>query len=252
MSQFNAARDLEDQFFTKLKEISSRQGMKPEDLLLVMLSESGANPGIFNLATPDKSNAAVGIFQFMPATLKGLGWDKGTIAFSKLPASAQLDYADKMITSLRQMNGGKSFPSAASYYHANFFPKTLKRGSSPDTIVASGSAKDRLEQMAYQNNKGFDKDNKGYITVEDLDKSLSRTRSSSTYKQLLDRLHSASSGSSSYIEDKEVKSKPISDKENISDLSTAIKDITSELDSFALSRDNKLLKRLSYYLALGK
>lgn len=107
-------------FYPKLVKISSEVGMKPEDLLAVMISESGLDP-----AAHETKYGASGLIQFMPSTLKQMNY-KGTPAeFRSMLGEDQLEYIKRYIQSNSSINGGP-FTSAAQYYVANFFPVALK------------------------------------------------------------------------------------------------------------------------------
>ena len=56
-------------FYPKLVQIASEVGMKPEDLIAVMVSESGMDP-----SAVEKKFKGSGLVGFMPDTLKGLGF----------------------------------------------------------------------------------------------------------------------------------------------------------------------------------
>ena len=96
-------------FYPKLVEICNESGIKPEDLLNVTQLESGLNPAAKN----PKSNAS-GLIQFMPKTLKGLGYTDTPEQFRQLSGEDQLDFVKKYIKS-----HGSKFRSAAHYYVAN-------------------------------------------------------------------------------------------------------------------------------------
>jgi hypothetical protein len=107
-------------FYPKLVQISSELGMKPEDIIAVMTSESGLDPS----AHEAKYNGG-GLIGFMPATLKGIKYNGSPEDFRKLSGEEQLDWVKKVIQGFMSMNGGP-FTSAAQYYVANFFPAALK------------------------------------------------------------------------------------------------------------------------------
>ena len=112
--------NLGNNFFPKLVQISSDLGMKPEDLLAVMVSESGLNPSAY-----ESKFHGSGLLGFMPDTLKGLGY-KGTWEdFTKSTGEEQLDYVKKLVQNSMHLNGGP-FTSAAQYYVANLWPVALK------------------------------------------------------------------------------------------------------------------------------
>lgn len=236
-------------FYKKLDKISAEVGMNPRDLLLVMYSESGLQSSIVN---KDKINGgAVGLIQFMPDTLKGLGVPKSEIKdFGNKPAEDQLDYVKKYIKG--QMSFvGRPFKSASEYYHANFFPKTLKRwiGSDPienaNTIVVSRNSKDGVERAAYNANKSLDSNNDGIITVGDMTAVLMNNANKNGFQQALSQFNSVSgSGSVSEIDkDPTLLKKPFKPTEYAKQQNIPQFNPTSQpsrLDSF-LSNINKLL-----------
>src|ERR1700688_1273854 len=111
---------MDPSFYQKLLEVSNDVQMKPEDLLNVMAVESGIDPTAHNMG----GNAS-GLLQFMPSTLKNLGFQGTHGDFRQLSAVDQLDYVKKLILGNMRYNGGP-FRSAAQYYVANFLPVALK------------------------------------------------------------------------------------------------------------------------------
>lgn len=180
-------------FFKKLTKISEEVGMNPRDLLLVMYSESGLKSDIVN---QDKQyGGAVGLIQFMPDTLRGLGVPKSEIAdFGKKSAEDQLDYVKRYIQGQMAFTK-RPFKSASEYYHANFFPLTLTRwkGSDPiangNTVIVAKDSKDRREQVAYKANRGLDTNNDGLITVSDMTAVLMRSANRNGFQQALAQLN---------------------------------------------------------------
>ena len=157
---------LSDRFFTDLAALGARRGSDPAIFLNVWCVESGLNPRAMN------PSGARGLNQMMPATLVALG---APMEFENLPAEAQLPWIEKLIASGERRNGGP-FESAARYYHANFFPVTMSRGNTPETIVAARDATDSRERDAYAFNRGLDADGDGKITLSDLATVLERVR----------------------------------------------------------------------------
>ena len=194
--------NLGSNFYQKLVQVSSELGMKPEDLIAVMVSESGMNP-----ASVEKKYKGSGLIGFMPSTLKGLGY-KGTWEdFTKLTGEDQLDYVKQVVKNNMALNGGP-FTSAAQYYVANLWPMGLKlkgvRQGDPDTpIIEANPEKDAsgkyskkyfdlgikitadYEGKAYRSNPLFDKDKKGAITYGDIMKQVEINKRSPVYQKSL-------------------------------------------------------------------
>ena len=131
------------EFVQKVKEMSTRLGIKPEWLLAVMKNESGMSTSIRN-----KEGGATGLIQFMPATAKALG--TSTDALAKMSGVEQLAYVEKFFSS----NKGK-FKSGADLYLNTFWPAALGKG---DDYKIGGAEVARV-------NKGFDLNKDGQITA---------------------------------------------------------------------------------------
>lgn len=159
---------LSRRFFEDLVALGLRRGSPPHIFLSVWCVESGLLPSAINVHT-----GARGLNQMMPATLTALG---APTDFEKLSAEEQLPWIEKLIASLEPANGGP-FASAARYYHANFFPRTMHRGDKPESVVVARDAVDPDERGAYEANRGLDANGDGHITVADLDAVLRRTES---------------------------------------------------------------------------
>lgn len=191
-------------FYPKLVQVSSALGMKPEDLLAVMVSESGLDPS----AHEQKYNGG-GLVGFMPDTLKGLKFPGSPEDFRKLSGEQQLDWVKKLVQGFMPLNGGP-FTSAAQYYVANFFPVALKlpgiRQGRADTIFieenpqvitdpVSGRAyskkyydigikiSPRLERAAYKDNPLFHGSVQGAITYGDMMRQVAKNRKNPLYNK---------------------------------------------------------------------
>ena len=112
--------DLGSNFYNKLIEISNRLSMKPDDILLVMTSESGLDP-----AAKNPSGEASGLIQFMPNTLKGMNFKGTPEDLRNMTGEQQLDLVERFIKNGMSANGGP-FISAAQLYICIFYPAALK------------------------------------------------------------------------------------------------------------------------------
>lgn len=197
--------NLGSNFYNKLLKVTSELQMKPEDLLCIMVSESGINPSALN-----PNGKAAGLIQFMPSTLKGLGYKGDYKDFLKLNGEAQLDWVKALIQGNMKLNGGP-FTSAAQFYLSNLFPVALKlkgiKDNNPDVKILeekpfaiNGFSKKyldvgykisaNLEKSAYNGNKGlFDKANKGSITFGDLIRQTENNKNNPLYKKALEALN---------------------------------------------------------------
>jgi soluble lytic murein transglycosylase-like protein len=152
---------LSDTFFVRLAEMGRRRRTDPLVWLDVWNYESGLRPDAENPLTH-----ALGLSQVMPRALKWLGFPSDR-KFTELSAEDQLPWIERLIAYGEGLNGGP-FQSAARYFHFNFFPRTMHRGSSPDTIVATPFAMESMEREAFFANQSLDQDRKGTITYADV------------------------------------------------------------------------------------
>lgn len=196
-------------FYTKLVEIASETGMKPEDILAIMVSESGINPQVHS-----SNSSATGLIQFMPGTLKGLGFKGDSQDFAMLNGEEQLTYVKKLIENNMQLNGGP-FTSAAQYYVAAFWPVALKlpgiRRGDPTTIIVqenpptvtdpNGKKYSKeyydlgfkidpgYEGLAYRANPLFHGQTPGAITYGDMMRQIEKNRNSPIYAKALSAMN---------------------------------------------------------------
>lgn len=195
------ASNLGSNFYPKLIQITSELGMKPEDLLAIMVSESGIQSDAHN------PGGASGLIQFMPESLKGVGYQGTPAEFRQTSGEEQLQYIKRYIQDKMRYNGGP-FKSGAQYYVANFWPVALKlpgvQNEDPSTRIVEGNPERdasgkyskkyldigikisaNYESIAYKGNTLFDKGNKGYITYGDMQKQVEQNKSSSTYQKAI-------------------------------------------------------------------
>jgi Transglycosylase SLT domain len=188
---------MDPSFYQKLLEVSNDVQMKPEDLLNVMAVESGIDPTAHN-----RNGNASGLLQFMPSTLKNMGFQGTHADFRNLSAVDRLDYVKKLIQSNMKFNGGP-FTSAAQYYVANFLPVALqlpgiKEGNPNTVIVAKNPDKPhlpgvstRMESIYYNANPVLDADGDGAITYGDIRTVLARAAGGKNFKSALAQLQNA-------------------------------------------------------------
>jgi hypothetical protein len=151
-------------FDKKLEQVAKNLQVSKKDLIAIMNHESGLNPAAVN-----PSSGATGLIQFMPATARGLG--TSTAALRKMSATQQLDYVEKYYKNIK----GKA-KDVGDLYMYTFLPAAVGK---PNNFVigskGSGSSVFGISQNSlYNQNKVFDKDNKGYYTVGDVKARISK------------------------------------------------------------------------------
>src|SRR5258706_10444854 len=121
--------DLSDQFFVDFVDMCERLNCDPLDLLGVAAYESGVRANAHN-----RNGNASGLWQLMPATARGLGWnvasDPNLEAFRGLDAVEQLPWFEKYFSPHR----GK-LVSAAACYVATFLPALLSHAGDSTYIL---------------------------------------------------------------------------------------------------------------------
>lgn len=260
-------------FYPKLIQISNELGMKPEDLLAVMTSESGINPGSY-----ESKFHGSGLLGFMPDTLKGLGFKGDWKDFTNLTGENQLDYVKKLVQNNMQLNGGKSFSSAASYYTANLWPIALKLSGiqnedpntsfieeNPETITDSIGKRyskkyyelgykitPEYERSAYKYNPLFHGSKNGAITYGDMIKQVDKIKSGKIYQQALANLKSAYNEAPAKEDNVKSKSDDTSIISQISNLLSKFLALLAESNEQLIKRaDLKLLPEHKFIIRIG-
>jgi hypothetical protein len=167
--------DIPDDFFPALRDMCTRLGCAPVDMLGVMMSESDV------MATAqNKKSKASGLIQIMPENLPGVGWPGGPDAFIQLSATQQLPYVEKYFSPWKSVGLG----STGALYGVTYLPGRLKdRGSSPETVLTDSS------ENLY--NAGLDIDKDGNITVGDLTARVANVQRGSRWDSIIARLNAS-------------------------------------------------------------
>ncbi len=137
-------------FEIKVRDISSRLGINPDWLMIVMYAESKLNHLI---KSPNSS--AVGLIQFTASTAKNLGVSSTQLL--SMSNVQQLDYVEKYYKSFGFAN---KLRSVYDCYFAVFAP--LGVGQSDNKVLYASPT------SAYNANKALDIDKNGNITVKDV------------------------------------------------------------------------------------
>ena len=144
----------------------------PLDLIAVTFNESGCKTTAHN-----RNGNASGLWQFMPATLRGLGWDPrdcdaGLAEFRKLDHLGQWMWFRRFFRS----HAGK-LVSRAACYTCTFVPADLALAADENAVlIDDGRAPRNTPRRAsfYPPNKGFDRRGDGRIIVSDLTDAINR------------------------------------------------------------------------------
>jgi len=188
-------RDLPANFFPEFLASCKRIGCDPVDLLSVMMSESGVNA-----AARNPNGNAVGLIQFMPATLKALRYQGTYETFRHLSATKQLEWVERYYEPWKKAAG--AWDSPAKLYQATFLPATLKAGSDPGHVIAAHMGK---LGWAYDANALFDANKDGAITVGELSQAITRNAKGARWNEMLARLLEATGEKIEAVEEYDAK-----------------------------------------------
>lgn len=182
--------DLSDSFFLRHAGVAQRLGVDPFDLLKPMYSESNIRAAAHN-----PNGDASGVLQFMPATLRGLGWTQGDAAFRALPADEQVPFVEAYFRphAFRIGGGGQKIPqltTAAHVYTVMFLPADLTSlvaaGEGwPSVILCQHGGKLSWAEDA---NKVLDENGDGAITAGELMDRLDKVCVGPRWDEICDRM----------------------------------------------------------------
>lgn len=259
------AGNLGANFYQKLVDIASETGMKPEDILAVMVSESGINPQAHN-----PHGGATGLVQVMPYVLSGLGFKGTEDDFAKLSGEDQLPYVKRLIQGNMKLNGGP-FTSAAQYYVANFWPVGLKlpgvRQGNPNTPIVEEDPETvdgkyskkyydlgikipaNQERSAYKANPLFHGSTPGVITYGDMMNQAEKNKRNPIYIKALAAMQNQTgyqpgSSTTSMV----ASNKPTMDSIKPESIDQVLQELTQELSTAA--SDKRFLKKLPHHNVL--
>jgi hypothetical protein len=200
--------ELGSNFYTKLVQIASELGMKPEDMVNIMVSESGLNPAAHN-----KNGDASGLIQFMPSTLKGMKFNGTSEDLRNMSGEEQLPLVKQYIQSQAKIYG-KPLDSPALFYVATFWPVGLTLPGvrskdpstpiveeNPETFTENGTAysskygkmhiRASQEIAAYKANPLFHGSVPGAITFGDMLRQVEKNKGSKAYANAMQELTKA-------------------------------------------------------------
>ena len=184
-----------DTDFVQLIEVCKDIRCKPEDLLLVLCSESNLRPDARN---PKDMKVqwpfAVGLNQLTFDALVMLGrfkpdqrgeWPPVAQQILDTPVGAQLEMVRQYFNATPWGRDGHEWTSAAKLYQANAAPSTLYTGESMDSVIYPEGSK------SYDLNKGLDVNGDGKVTLGDLANAVNYYKGTPLYKAAIVRLNDA-------------------------------------------------------------
>lgn len=154
------AEHTDNRFRWEVAKMATRLKTNPDYIVAAMAVETAKT---FSPTAENPYSHAIGLIQFMPngsaSTLtgrpKGIGPGSGFEYLKGLSQLEQLVYVEKYF---KPFTGKMNNPADA--YLAVFYPSAM--GKAPDHVIANEGTK------VYEQNAGFDKAKKGYITAGDV------------------------------------------------------------------------------------
>lgn len=176
MSPPNDASDLSPEFYRAWVKAFYELGIHPMFPVRACMFESACWAQAHN-----PNGNAVGLIQFMPSTLQGLGWASGWQEFLKLDATAQVPFVKAYFAP-----HASNINSAALCYVTVFTPANTASAARNGAgyILTSNTEHGGKFASAYDNNKVFDTAKKGYITVQDLSDAIARTTKGNRWENI--------------------------------------------------------------------
>jgi hypothetical protein len=189
----------DDAFYLRLIQMARTIGAKPEDLIVVMASETNLDPGSTR-GKPFRGLNTMGLSQAQSAGISADDWAR----LPDMTPTQNLDYSEKFFLYLLKSAGRNKFVNALDLYLSNaafgiwvkppIMPDTVMYGGGPGNPWASNYAMDNypagvgltLDQARAEIGHKL----KGYVSVEDLRQFMLRSNVESTWKGAVKKLAS--------------------------------------------------------------
>lgn len=189
MADERLTKDITDDFFPALckaaAELSTEDSIvNPRDMMCVMKSESDVRSTAHNdnpkSLPPEQRYNASGLIQFMPQTLKNLGWRQGHAAFRQMTPTQQMWWVKKYYEPYKG-----HLHTIGGLYVATFLPALISHADNRDYVL---TAKGGQLSWAYGPNAGFDANKDFKITVGELEDMVTKSCKGARWEQLDARL----------------------------------------------------------------
>lgn len=169
----------------QLVHVAAELDAKPLDLAGCWMSESG----LHSIAHNPNGNAT-GIFQAMPATLRGLGYTGTWDQFQHEALAVQLNFAAKYYAPHRGQ-----LVSPAACYLSTFLPAFMSHAGDPSFVLCTTDDPLVIPVPVhpgwYKANRGLDVNGDGKITVQDLADKIARSTVGPRWAEFAARVNAA-------------------------------------------------------------
>ena len=155
----NLVTENKEAFIAKVKAISSKLQINPNDLMCVMWLESKINSHIVN-----PNGGATGLIQFMPTTAKSAPLNTTTEKLRNMSNVEQLDYVYKYF---KKYTG--KIKDFTTLYMIVFYPVSVGK---PDNWIFGSEDDNSRARQVRNSNHGFDINSNGYITIAEFKQAI--------------------------------------------------------------------------------
>lgn len=156
---WSAHKGIPKEAYAKIEDWLKKWGKQPKHVSFLLSCMAFETAGTFRPSIQNAKTKATGLIQFMPATAIDLGTTVDQLA--KMDFMTQLDYVFKYFEIYKYI---VKCETVEDYYLSIFYPARV--GKSPNEILGKKGTK------LYEQNKVFDKENKGFYTVGDICESI--------------------------------------------------------------------------------
>ena len=152
--KINGKIKLNSNIEAKINDIAFKLGTQPEYLKVIIYHECKFNPQAIN-----KHTKAVGLIQFMPSTLKGLGYKWQNVYNMNILQQLDVVYAYYKAF-------GFNYKNPYSLWLTTFYPYAIRHIDN-ESYVFGSERSDNFARKMCRVNKGFDLNRDGYITMSE-------------------------------------------------------------------------------------
>lgn len=155
------AKSLTSDQVEQVTEAAQMLGIDPDWLFTVISFETGGtfSPKVRNAA----GSGAFGLIQFMPSTAQNLL--KTSTRDEAVAQGMAMSFKDQLFKMVVPYLRGPKLSSLEDVYLKIFWPAAIGK---PDSLVIGDSNGTDFQKKVYTQNKGFDRDGKGYLTRGDV------------------------------------------------------------------------------------
>jgi len=190
----SGSADISDNFIRQfVADCTNILRCNPLDLIAVTANESDCRTTAHN-----PNGHASGLWQFMPATLRGMGWSAADCD-AGLSAFRQLDHLGQWLWFRRFFRPKAGLlVSRAACYVATFLPADIALAADPEAVLVEKGGR---RGWAFMPNRGFDANGDLRITVRELDDAIARAARGPRWDDIFARVRAEMAAQAHHADD---------------------------------------------------